>query len=201
MCNSFLEVNMQKPKKMNQFRKSLISRPLLAGAAAAGALALAGGAAQGAIFAKITTPTITGDATAPGHEGEIELFSFQEGWGRTSKYGNSGVVLGRAACSGVTVTKSVDRSSLPLVDTIIKGNSLGKVVISITRESASGTPVNFYTITLHNAVVDGISQSSGGDRPSESLSFVPLTIDLSYQPGAGDAKTSPPITSSIDCRQ
>ncbi len=180
---------MQKPRTPSKSVTCFIKRPLLAGAVAASAIALTSGAAEAAISLQITGPTI-GPATG------IPILSFEEALGRSAKYGGPAIQLGKLGCSGITMTKLLDASSMPLATALAMGTVLGKAVISF-QDSSSSTA--YYVVTLTNAVVDAISQSSGGDRPSESFELVPLAIDMSFQSQDIKGETSNPITSHIDC--
>ena len=55
-----------------------------------------------------------------------------------------------------------------------------EVKIEITQTDDSGKHVSFQKYVLTNTLISGYSISSGGDRPSESLSFNFTKFDSEY---------------------
>ena len=124
---------------------------------------------------------ITGDVSTKGYEDWIMLSSFQFGTGRSilSTTGSGANRQGsHASVSEITITKSLDPSSLGLWADSLAGKLDSKVVFSFTLADQDNK--SFLDITLTDVGVSGYSTSSGGDRPSESLSLNFATIQ--YQP-------------------
>jgi len=129
--------------------------------------------------------SIAGDVTESGHTGWIELNSVQWGVGRGIS-GATGSAEDRESSapsvSEVTVTKDLDKASIKLLTEGLTGDGAGdaaSIIIDFVR-TAQGKLQTYLTLTLTNVMVSGFSWSSGGDRPSESLSlnFVKITSNF-----------------------
>jgi type VI secretion system secreted protein Hcp len=130
---------------------------------------------------------IKGDVVAKGHEQWIELFSFQ--WGVSRGISTSGAQADREASvpsvSEIKVTKALDSSSVGLLKEAL-GGSGQVVVIDFVKNDQSGTGFVYLEITLTNTLVSGFSTSSGGDRPTESLSLNFTKIQYNYKTQSAD---------------
>lgn len=121
---------------------------------------------------------IKGNVTAEGHKDWIELTSFQMGVGRAIS-----TAVGKAkdreasapSISEITVSKIMDESSPFLFQEATVGLAQ-KVTIDFVTTGASKIET-YLQYVLENCMVSGYSMSSGGDRPSEtvSLSFTKIT--------------------------
>jgi type VI secretion system secreted protein Hcp len=128
---------------------------------------------------------IKGDATAQGHKEQIQLSSFQVGAGLavgSPVGGSKDRVNSSVSISEITVSKNFDIATPDTFKRLCAGTSMDKVEIFFTvatGKEAAGND-NFLTYTLENVVFSGQSFSSGGDRPSETLSlnFTKITIKL-----------------------
>lgn len=114
---------------------------------------------------------ITGDVTADGYTGWIELTSFQWGVGRTFTASASGADREGSApsVSEIVVTKLQDSASAKLLKEALGGE--GKTVVIDFTKSTKGTQQPYLEITLSNVLISKFSMSSGGDRPTESISL------------------------------
>jgi type VI secretion system secreted protein Hcp len=115
---------------------------------------------------------IDGDVTAKGHEKWIELNSFQWGVGRgiSSPTGRGADRESSApSISEVVVTKAQDISTTKLLDEALQGE--GKVVTIDFCKTDKGALEVYMAYKLTDCLVSGYSISSGGDRPSESISL------------------------------
>ena len=124
---------------------------------------------------------IDGDATHDKHKKWLDVDSLQWGVGRAIMT-PTGSAMNREASepsiSEVTVTKSMDSSSAYLFQQACTGSAGKKVEIHLVT---TGSPGDIYmTYELSNALVSGYSVSSGGDRPSESVSFNFTKIQMKY---------------------
>jgi type VI secretion system secreted protein Hcp len=116
--------------------------------------------------------SIPGDVTESAHVGWIELHSFQWGVGRgiSSPTGASADRESSSpSVSEIVVTKNNDISSTKLLNEAYQGTGQS-VQIDFTRTS-QGQQVVYLTYTLSDCMISGFSTSSGGDRPSESVSL------------------------------
>lgn len=126
---------------------------------------------------------LNGEVDAKGYEKWVELDSLQFGVGRGIAAAGSGGGSKREASapslSEITVTKSFDAfSPLALKEAI--GGKGEDVKIDITRTDNSGKHVAFQKYILTECMMSGYSISSGGDRPSESMSLNFTKIDSEY---------------------
>jgi type VI secretion system secreted protein Hcp len=121
---------------------------------------------------------IKGDVTADGHKDWIELNSFQWGVGRGISSPTGGAKDRESSApslSEITVTKAQDAASGGLLTESYQGEGV-KVKIEFCKTDA-GKLETFLTYELEDAMISGYSVSSGGDRPSESLSLNFVTIN------------------------
>lgn len=115
---------------------------------------------------------IDGDVTADGHAKWIELNSFQWGVGRgiSSPTGASADRESSApSISEVVVTKQQDVATTKLLDEALQGE--GKVVTIDFCKTDKGKLEVYMAYKLTDVMVSGYSISSGGDRPTESISL------------------------------
>jgi type VI secretion system secreted protein Hcp len=141
--------------------------------------------------------TIQGDATAEGHEKWIELNSCQWGIGRgiSSPTGGSNDRESSApSVSEVVVTKNTDVSSTKVLNEGYQGE--GKDVQIDFCKTDKGKLEVYLTITMNNTMISGYSLSSGGDRPTESLSlnFTKVEFKNVNMGSAGDTGSPDAIT-------
>lgn len=172
------------------------ARPLLAGALAATALSAID--AQAALFLKITGPEIKGESTNAKHKEEIVVTSFAQGFAATIAAGAvGGARAGKSACAPVEITKQLDLATGPLIDAVMKGTVLQKSVFSFTTNGDE--PRDFYVVTLSNSLVSSVVQSANGDRPGESIEFVPQQVKLEYFRQDDVGRPELANTTVIDC--
>jgi type VI secretion system secreted protein Hcp len=124
------------------------------------------------IYMNYNSLAIKGDVTESTHVGWIELSSFQFGVGRgisSPTGGSSDRESSAPSVSEITVTKAQDAASVPLVNETLQGEGQ-TVIIDFCKTDKASLEV-YLTWTLTNTMLSGYSLSSGGDRPSESLSL------------------------------
>jgi type VI secretion system secreted protein Hcp len=115
--------------------------------------------------------SIKGDVTSKGHESWISISSFQWGLGRaitTSQGSAENRTATGASVSEITVTKNLDPASGDLMQDMLKGSLKTDVQIDFTETKDNNVYLSF---KLTNTGISGISASSGGDRPTESVSL------------------------------
>lgn len=136
---------------------------------------------------------IKGSVTEAGHKDWIELGSFQWGVGRgiSSPTGSDTTrEASNPSISEVVVTKSMDGSSPNLFVDAVAGEMNTAVVIEFTMTKAKGVQT-FLKYELTNTGLSGYSVSSGGDRPSESLSLNFTKVSWTFTPAASDLTGTP----------
>ena len=129
-------------------------------------------AASASIFLELHG--IQGESNADGFVNQIELGSAQLGVGRGAKEANF---------SDVTVTKELDKSSPELMLRAANGTTIPSAKLRFTTTGQEKAVV-YLRYCLTGVRIAGFSQSSGGNRPSESLSLSYATIVQSYTQGS-----------------
>jgi type VI secretion system secreted protein Hcp len=143
---------------------------------------------------------LKGDVTAEGHKDWIECNSFQWGVGRgiSSPTGGSKDRESSApSISEVVVTKAQDVASVDLLNEAYVGE--GESVTIDFVKTDKGKLETYLTLILSETMVSGYSISSGGDRPSESVSlnFTKVETKLNQMDAANKGATSTGITYDI----
>jgi type VI secretion system secreted protein Hcp len=129
--------------------------------------------------------TIKGESIAEGHKGSdgwIEVGSVQWGCGRgiSSPVGGSGKREASAPnISEIVVTKMMDSTSPLLAQEALIGKAAASEIHLV--ETGDAKLETFLTIKLTNTLISGYSFSSGGERPSESISLNFTKIEVIYQ--------------------
>lgn len=153
-----------------------------------------------AIYMKYSTPDVKGDVTTEGFTDQIELTSLQWGIGR-GVGSPTGASKNREAStpsvSEVTVTKNLDLSTEGLLKEAFSGAGKAKVEISFVRTDGGGG-VAYLVYTLTDVMISGWSSSSGGDKPSESLSLNFTKIEVKNTPQKADGTEGDPSTVTYD---
>ena len=151
------------------------------------------------IYMNYDSLAIKGDVTEEGHKTWIELSSFQWGVGRgiSSPTGGSADRESSApSVSEIVVTKSTDAASVKILNETLQGE--GKtVIIDFTKTDKSKLEV-YMTYTLTNTMISGYSLSSGGDRPSESVSLNFTKIEFKNTPMGQSNEDNSPETVGYD---
>ena len=143
--------------------------------------------------------SIPGDVTADGHAKWIELNSFQWGVGRgiTSPTGGSADRESTApSVSEIVLTKETDQSSPKLLNESLQGE--GQTVVIDFCKTDKGKLEVYMTYTLTDTMISGFSVSSGGDRPSESVSLNFTKVEFKNTGMGAANETGTPETVTYD---
>lgn len=149
-----------------------------------------------AIYLKIDG--VDGDVTAEGHEGWIECMSMQWGVGR-GIHTTTGSAQERESSapsvSEVTVATAMNKAT-PLIFTeaCVGKSKLVKIDLVQTGEALE----NYMCYELNDSLISGYSMSSGGDRPTESISFNFTKIEMKYTPFDNKHQAQAPIPAGYD---
>ena len=136
------------------------------------------------MFIKITDElVIQGESTAPGHVNEIEALAESEG---TSSPCTVSGTCSAASQSSFSFIMAMNKSVIPLRTALLTHNSLTS--IDIVFQPATGTAYENFKIHLEEVFVESIQQSgsTGGDKPSYSVSFNAKKWRWTYIKAAGD---------------
>jgi type VI secretion system secreted protein Hcp len=150
-----------------------------------------------AIYMKLT-PEVKGEATAEKAKGYIVLQSFQfgVGVGVSMAVGSGNRETSLPSLSEINVSKGTDVSSTTLFESVCKRTNYTGAEILFTTMIGSGNEETFLKYDLENIIFSGYSVSSGGDRPSESLSMNFTKMSVQYQLDENNTlKTDSPIKS------
>jgi type VI secretion system secreted protein Hcp len=102
------------------------------------------------------------------HTNHVNIGSFQWGVGATAS-GPGGT--SRPTISEFTMTKSTDKFTLPLLARELRGQVTRGAIVYFTGVDSVGADVDYLEFDLKNVTITGLSMSSGGDNPNESLSL------------------------------
>ena len=178
-------------------RGSLIVRPLLAGMVAAGAAAPVAAPAADDVFLKI--PGILGESTDSKHKDEIVLLSYSQSF--TNPVTGGGAAAGRVNCGAVKVTKVVDKSSPLLIAGVATGTHYASAVITFRK--AGEQPVEYYTVTLSDVLLDAITQTDASPADAttilERVSMSAAKFRFEYRPQKADGSIGTAVTFGWDC--
>jgi type VI secretion system secreted protein Hcp len=135
---------------------------------------------------------IDGESQDTDHSSEIDVMSYSEAISNAGTYdAGTGGNTGKAAFSDLTLTKYMDKSSPTLRQYCALGTAIDSVTLSCNKQ-AGDKKVEYWKITLKNAVVTSITSSGAGGSTEpimESLSFNYAQIEYDYtqQSNTGDA--------------
>ncbi|MBN9563728.1 MAG: type VI secretion system tube protein Hcp [Alphaproteobacteria bacterium] len=136
---------------------------------------------------------VRGDVTESTHTNWIELNSVN--WGINRPVSNpagsaTARVIAAPRFSELVVAKDEDIATIPLIQESLAGEPK-LVKIDFVRTDQERVEV-YYSIELTDAVITGLSQGSGGDRPTESLTLNFTKISFhGTQMDADGSSTSP----------
>jgi type VI secretion system secreted protein Hcp len=150
-----------------------------------------------AVFMKFGAKT--GDVDTTQYKGWIMCHSFQFGSGRGigSASASGGNRQGsHASVSEVTVTKALDPASLHLWRDSLDGKLNTTVDFSFTVADQDNS--EYLHVTLWDTGISGFSMSSGGDRPSESISLNFSKIEFKDTSKKADGSAGDNLTVNYD---
>ncbi len=124
---------------------------------------------------------LKGDCKIEEHEDWIQCESIQFGVGRsiTQTMGGSDRETSNPSFSDVNLNKMSDISSVDLMMESAGGTQVDKAIIHLVNTAEQKAQV-YMTIELENPILSSYSASSGGDRPSESISLNFTKITYGY---------------------
>jgi type VI secretion system secreted protein Hcp len=176
---------------------TLVGRPLLAGAIAAGASAPATAVAD--IFLKLDG--IEGESQDAKHKGEIDILSYTQSFRNETTSGTGGGGgAGKVTCGDVTVLKNIDKSSPPIIGAVATGKHIPKAVL--TFRTLGAQQAEYYKVTLSDVLMVAIDQT---DQPDPSKIVEKLQINASkfefeYRPQKADGSLGAAVKFGFDCK-
>lgn len=176
-------------------------RPLLAGAFAATAAAMPGGASAASdIFLKLDG--IPGESTSDKHKNEIDILSFSLGFVNQPAGGvGGGAGAGKVSCGDVVLTKSIDKASPSLIGAVMTGKHIRSGVLTFAAAGGKATQ-DYYTLSLTDLLVISIQQSDsvGGPKVTEQISISAAKFKFEYKPQKADGSLGPSQVFTFDCK-
>jgi len=178
----------------------MIKRPLLAGAFAATAAA-APGAADAATDIFLRLDGIPGESTDVNHKDQIEILSFSLGFVNRPAGGAAGSGAGKVSCGDVALTKSIDKSSPPLIGAVTTGKHIKSGVLFFTTASGKATQ-DYYVLTLSDLLVTALQQSdsAGGPKVTEQVTISATKFKFEYKQQKADGSLGAAQTFTFDCK-
>lgn len=122
------------------------------------------------MYLKFETPSVTGTSTAPGHEGEIEVLSWNHGSVEPSH-------------QAFSFTKYLDSATNELLKFSWSGKQLMKATLTCYRDAvADNRPVEYLKVVMEHVVISNYSVSGGpGDIPVENVTLNYGVIQYNYK--------------------
>ena len=142
---------------------------------------------------------IDGDATHEDHKKWITVESLQWGVGRaiaTAVGSTKNREASEPSVAELTIAKQMDTSSVYLFQEACTGQTGKEVKVHLVSTGSPGQTYLEYTLT--DSLVSGYSVSSGGDRPSESVSINFNKVEMKYIPLESNNEAGSPVTKGYD---
>lgn len=139
---------------------------------------------------------VEGESQAKDFTNKIDIFSFSLGASNPSSVSTgTGSGAGKVSISSISIQKVVDKASPKLFLACCQGKHYTKGKLTV-REAGGDAPVEYLVLDFTQVFVDSVSwgAASGGEKPSESVSFSFATVTFSYteQAGTGSGETAVP---------
>lgn len=98
---------------------------------------------------------------------------------------------------GMHLPKQFDASSPSLMDAVVDRTSFANALVDFVRAGPQGKEQTYLKYEFSNVFLTSYSMSSGGDLPSESLSFSWSKLTTTYLPQLPSGALGAPITGTI----
>lgn len=129
---------------------------------------------------------VTGECTAAGFEGKIEIYSFS--WGASNPTtvgsGSTGLAAGKVSLSSFNIMKKSEKSSPILFSACCTGKHFDTATVTMRKASGEGGQKPFLKYTFTDVMIESVqwSGSTGGDdTPTESVSIAFAKVEIEYQ--------------------
>ncbi len=146
---------------------------------------------------------INGDVTTESYTQWIELHSVQWGVGRGIAM-QSGSGEGRESSlpslSEVTITKDYDISSPDLLKEALSGAAKDVDIAFVRTNSAGSGSDKYLEIKMKDVIMSGLSMSSGGDKPTESISLNYSSVSFVSVPMKDDGSSGTQSVVNFDLK-
>jgi type VI secretion system secreted protein Hcp len=123
---------------------------------------------------------ITGESTDPNFKDQIPLLSFSHGGEQSSSVstGTGGHGAGKVSLFPLTVTKHLDKSSVPTFKALTLGTHIANGTLSAVKSGANRKP--YLKIDLKSVFVSSYVVSAVDEHPVESITYSFEQIKIEY---------------------
>jgi type VI secretion system secreted protein Hcp len=127
---------------------------------------------------------VPGESKKQGHDGDIEITSWNFGLSHPANLKGGGASKGGDAhMQEISITKLVDKSSTALAKKCASGDHFPEIVLSGRKTTGDGKLGDYVTITLKIAYITTIGvHAQGGSELQENLSIAFKDINVVYKP-------------------
>jgi type VI secretion system secreted protein Hcp len=125
---------------------------------------------------------VQGESQKDGFKDKIDIFAYSLSANNPSSVATgAGSGAGKVSISSINVTKMVDKASASLFLSCCNGKHYSKAKLTV-REAGGDSPVDYLVMDFEQVYVDSVSWggSSGGDKPSENVSFSFAKVKFTY---------------------
>lgn len=150
----------------------------------------------------VDLPGIDGECLLAGYEKKIECLSFSHAIAMqlTSDPSNRERTSGKPNVQDMTISKYMDQASPVLNQTCCEGKKIGDATITIGRNE-NGNVMTLMTYKLRDAMISSVSAaSSGGDKPSETLTLNFTAIQWDYTSQKPDSTKEGTVSGTWDMK-
>jgi type VI secretion system secreted protein Hcp len=147
-------------------------------------------ASRSDIFLRVQTRRagkIKGEASTEGHEGEIEVRSWDWGVSASSAIGALGPAE-RRSYKQLVVLKKIDSASTGLLNALVGNDEVKEAVLAMRK--AGGEALDYFTMTLGGARIVSVDidvDDSGEPTERVSLAFTKIEIEYQRQESSGQS--------------
>jgi type VI secretion system secreted protein Hcp len=126
---------------------------------------------------------VKGESTAPGHEEEIVINSWQWGVTASSAIGST-QATGRRSYTALTVHKHIDSATTALMSALATNDMVKEA--KLTMRKAGGDQEDFFLITLKDARITAVHHETQGDGTTgETVAIAFTKVEVEYRPQKG----------------
>lgn len=144
---------------------------------------------------------IEGESQDYKHKGEIDIMSWSWGATQTGTFASGGGAgAGKVQFQDFRFTGGVSKASPKLFLSSATGQHLKYAILTARR--AGEQQLEFYKLTFTDVLVSSYQNggSSGGDMPTEQVSFNFAKIEFEYTPANADGSPGAPVKAGYDLK-
>ncbi|MEE4884533.1 type VI secretion system tube protein Hcp [Pseudomonas alliivorans] len=134
-----------------------------------------------AFDAYIKIEGVPGEALDDRYKDCIEITGYVFGMNQSTSAtasSSGGASSGRTSLSDFTFTKTLDKSSCKLIETLCAGKHLKEVVLTLHR--AGGEKIKYFEVLLEELIISNYTQSADDGVPTETISLNYGKIKTTY---------------------